>query len=230
MNERKPGPRPSARAGGIRLSGSQRRRRWAEASELGRFLVDLSESADPIRLDGLFERAGPLELEIGSGKGAFLVLAAAIFPEVNFVGVEVAAPFARSTADRLLRRGLSNARVVRADARSLVGDRLAPSSVAAVHLYFPDPWPKKRHHKRRLFDAGFLDGVARVLEPHGRLCLATDHDEYYEIMRALGDAHPALELLLAYDWHGPDAGITNFEQKYLREGRTSHRACYHKRG
>jgi tRNA (guanine-N7-)-methyltransferase len=176
-------------------------------------------------LDACFGRRAPVELEIGCGKGSFLVLASEMFPEVNFVGIELARPFARAAAARVVRRNLANARVLCGDAGRLIRDSLAPETLSAVHIYFPDPWPKKRHEKRRLLTPGFVEAVARVLEPDGLLCFATDHAETYERTITIVQASGSLEPLTAFDW-SHERGITNFEPKYLREGRTSYRASF----
>jgi tRNA (guanine-N7-)-methyltransferase len=182
---------------------------------------------DPVELDPrtLFDRPGSVELEIGCGKGAFLVLAAEMYRDVNFLGVEIARPFARAAAERMARRGFDNVRIMHGDGGHLLQRVLAPGSLSAVHVFFPDPWPKMRHRKRRVFTPGFLDGAERVLAPGGMLCFATDFAEYYASMRAIADAHRGFERVIAYTWEG-EGGVTNFERKYLRAGRTSHRATY----
>ena len=136
MMSDKPIPEPGGPRAPARLSGSDRRR--GEAA-VGSHLVAMPDAVvDPSRW---FGDDHPVELEIGCGKGAFLVAAAEMFPGVNFVGVEVAAAFARAAAARMARRRLSNVRIVAADAGRLVGERLRSESLNAVHVYFPDPWP-----------------------------------------------------------------------------------------
>lgn len=176
----------------------------------------------------LFANDAPVELEVGCGKGAFLVLAAELYGDVNFVGVEIAAPFARAAAERMERRGFDNVRIVHGDAGHLVERCIPDASLAAVHVFFPDPWPKKRHRKRRVFSPAFLEGVHRVLAPGGMLCIATDYAEYFASMRAMLDPHSGFERCIAYTWRG-EGGVTNFERKYLTAGRTSHRAVYARR-
>jgi tRNA (guanine-N7-)-methyltransferase len=111
------------------------------------------------------------------------------------------------------------------DAGRLIGETLLPETLSAVHIYFPDPWPKKRHEKRRLMNPPFVSALARVLAPDGRLCFATDHAETYERTVAMVRADGSFESLTAFTW-SHERGITNFEQKYLREGRTSYRASF----
>lgn len=128
----------------------------------------------------------PIDLEIGSGKGTFLVRQAAACPGVNHLGLEYARAYWRHAADRLRRHGLGNARVVHAEAGAFVRHLLPPASIRQVHIYFPDPWPKKRHHKRRLVQSGFLRDLLRVLVAPGAddpdagcVRIATDHADYF---------------------------------------------------
>ncbi|MCH7961078.1 MAG: tRNA (guanosine(46)-N7)-methyltransferase TrmB [Planctomycetes bacterium] len=129
--------------------------------------------ADPTR---------PLDIEIGSGKGGFLLKQAALEPAANFLGIERAAEFYAYTADRVRRRGLPNVRVLRADATEFLRWRCPGGIVRVIHLYFSDPWPKKRHHKKRVVQDAFLADAHRVLEPGGELRIVTDHDDYWAWM------------------------------------------------
>lgn len=166
----------------------------------------------------------PLELEIGSGKGTFLVQQARLQPGTDFLGIEYAGAFWRHAADRCRRHGLENVRLLHADATVFVRNYVADASLHRVHLYFPDPWPKKRHHKRRSFQEPFLRELHRVLEPGGELHVATDHTDYFAWM----EEHAAkVEDLFARRPFvpPPSAGEgelvgTNFERKYRVEGRT----------
>jgi tRNA (guanine-N7-)-methyltransferase len=125
----------------------------------------------------------PFEIEIGSGKGTFLVQQAMLQPEVNFLGIEWAREFAWYAADRVRRRRarglLANVRVLNADATSFLRWRVPDGIVRVVHLYFSDPWPKARHHKKRVVQDRFLGEVWRVLAPGGELRVVTDHDELW---------------------------------------------------
>ena len=173
----------------------------------------------------------PVELEIGSGKGGFLVRRARECPDRAFLGIEWANKFFRYAADRMARWGLTNVRLMRADARHLVIHQLAESSLCALHIYHPDPWPKQRHHKRRLFNPQFIERAVAVLQPTGRWAIQTDHAEYYEWIRALVDP---VEQLVEIPYNDPEFGIidedagTNFEIKYIREGRPIYRVAYQK--
>ncbi|MFM9059725.1 MAG: tRNA (guanosine(46)-N7)-methyltransferase TrmB [Planctomycetaceae bacterium] len=136
----------------------------------------LPEGGDP---RGLFARPAPVELEVGSGKGLFLATASAARPDVNFLGVEIAGGYARMCAGRLATAGRDNARIVHGDALPLVRDRMRDACLAAVHVYFPDPWWKARHRKRRVLSEPFLRQVARAVAPGGHLHVWTDVEEYF---------------------------------------------------
>lgn len=137
----------------------------------------------------LFERHAPLEVEVGSGKGLFLQRAASGTPEHNFLGIELSRRYARFTAARLARSELENAVIVHGDAVATFRERLPADLAHAVHIYFPDPWWKKRHHKRRVMHADFLRDVERVLVPGGTLHFWSDVDEYFrESLRLLAEA------------------------------------------
>jgi tRNA (guanine-N7-)-methyltransferase len=154
--------------------------------------LDLSrhfrEAADlPAVFDqaAFFERAAPLEVEVGSGKGLFLAGAGARYPDRNFLGIEVARKYARYAAARLAKQQASNALVVCGDALELFQRWFAGESLAAVHVYFPDPWWKKRHKKRRVMNEQFLRDVERTLLVGGRLHFWTDVEEYFRTTLAL---------------------------------------------
>ncbi len=141
-------------------------------------------------LDAVFGRHAPHALEIGFGMGDALLEMAAARPGWDFLGVEVYRPGAGSLIRRAHEQGLTNIRVVLGDAVELLERHLPPASLDAVYAFFPDPWPKKRHHKRRLVQPAFAARVARVLRPGGVLHLATDWEPYAEHMLAVMEAAP----------------------------------------
>lgn len=194
--------------------------------------VPVESLGETIDLGGLFGNDGPIELEIGCGKGGFLLRQARAHPERNYFGIEWANKYYKFAADRMARWGLTNVRIIRTDARHFVMHRLPPSTLSALHVYHPDPWPKKRHHKRRMFSPEFVDAVIRVLQPGGRLAVQTDHAEYAEVIQERLTARPEFEPMPFDD---PDHGTveerteTNFEIKYLREGRRIHRFAFRRR-
>jgi tRNA (guanine-N7-)-methyltransferase len=183
----------------------------------------------PLSWAEVFGNDHPVELEVGPGKGLFLINAATAQPTRNFVGVELARKYARAAAERVAKRGLRNVRVIQGDARRLLAGFLAAGSLRAVHVYFPDPWWKLRHKKRRVFCEPFLVDVARALMPGGELSIATDVEEYYGVMTNLVSAHPEFRPLPLPEPGEPQHDLdylTNFERKYRIEGRPIFRARY----
>ncbi|MFD9702696.1 tRNA (guanosine(46)-N7)-methyltransferase TrmB [Lentzea sp. NPDC059081] len=178
----------------------------------------------PLDLDSWFGRSAPVLLEIGSGMGETTSQLVAAAPELNYVAVEVYKP---GLAQLLLRGehlgGLDNLRVLRGDAVDLLTDHIAPASLHGVRIFFPDPWPKKKHHKRRLVQPEFVSLLASRLEPGGVLHLATDWENYAEQMLEVCSG----ERLLTNVFDGwaprPDwRPVTKFEQRAVNEGRESH--------
>jgi len=163
-----------------------------------------------------FGRRAPLEVEIGAGKARFLIEAARVAPGHDFLAVERALAYYRICRDRIARSGLRNARAVRADGRLFI-EALPARSVRAMHVYFPDPWPKKRQKKRRLLDGVTLEMIAERLEPGGILRIATDHAGYGSTLGPLLDGLPALDRLTWDDVPPPPP--THYELKYREEGR-----------
>lgn len=139
----------------------------------------------PWDVQTLFVRPAPLEIEVGSGKGMFLVAASAERPQHNFLGCEIAGNYARLAAARLARAGRNNAMMLHGDALQLFRECLPAACALAVHVYFPDPWWKMRHRKRRVMKPDFLTQVERVLEPGGSLHFWTDVREYWDSTLAM---------------------------------------------
>jgi tRNA (guanine-N7-)-methyltransferase len=195
------------------------------------FLSAGSESGSPGR---------PIELEIGSGKGTFLVQQAKLNPQVDYLGLEWAKSFWRYAADRCRRHGLENVRLIRVDAAMFVTHYVPDGVFRQVHIYFPDPWPKKRHHKRRLVQASFLRELHRVLAPASgspglpgspespddqgvsQIRIATDHEDYFDWMQE--HAAQVTDLFDRLPFQSPESAGegemvgTNFERKYRKEG------------
>ncbi len=167
---------------------------------------------DPARL---FGRRAPLEVELGAGKGEYFVERAAASPERDFLAIERSAAVARVLAVRCGAARLRNLKVAHMDARTLVNLMLADSSVAAYHIYFPDPWPKERHAKHRLFTPRLVQSLARTLEPGGIVHVATDvrerADEIFTLLEAGG--------LMRIAAGGAGAESTGFARKYRAVGR-----------
>jgi tRNA (guanine-N7-)-methyltransferase len=150
------------------------------ALDLSYHLKTIDDLPRPWATDLLFDRDAPLEVEVGSGKGLFLQSAASANPAHNFLGIEIAGKYAHFAAARLAKRGLSNAIMVSGDAQGVFAELLPDNSLAAVHVYFPDPWWKKRHHKRRVMNEHFVQQIARTLIPGGALHFWTDVQERFD--------------------------------------------------
>ncbi len=183
----------------------------------------------PVSWPAIFGNDRPVELEVGSGKGLFLANAATGRPGHNFLGVEMARKYALKAADRLARRAIPNAKVLPGDARAFLNRFVPPASLRAVHIYFPDPWWKKRHRKRRVFRDPFVVDVARALEPNGDFWIATDVEEYFGVMGQLMASHSEFLPRPLPEPKAPEHDLdylTNFERKYRIEGRPIFRAYY----
>jgi tRNA (guanine-N7-)-methyltransferase len=193
--------------------------------------LDVEKLPKPLNWSELFGNANPVEMEIGTGKGTFLTEQAKARPDTNFFGIEWARWFWRSASDRLRRNNCLNARTVRAEAGFLLREFVPDATLAVLHIYFPDPWPKARHHKRRLIQQPFLDQVDRVLILGGRLQIVTDHQEYFEHIEPTVKASK-LEII---EYNRPGSAAegefvgTNFERKYKREGRPFYALAARKR-
>jgi len=178
-----------------------------------------------VDFERVFGRCGSVHIEIGSGKGTFLLQESRCKLKVNFLGIEWANKYYRHSVDRLGRWGVANVRVVRAEAAEFVSEYLASGTVDCFHIYFPDPWPKKRHHKRRFFKMANVEELLRVLKPGGLIKTVTDHGEYFEqIKEVLNGACGRLEKVDFWPPSGAADGElvgTNFERKYLKAGRQS---------
>jgi|SRR6185312_2598400 len=207
-----------------RRHGKSLRPRSASALErlLPRYRLDLAAPA-PADLPTLFQdEVGDIRLEIGFGGGEHLLHAAVQSPECGFIGVE---PFVNGVAKLMLEldeQPLRNLAVYDDDATRLL-DWLPPASLAGIDLFYPDPWPKKRHWKRRFVNAANLDRFARLLRPGGKFRFASDIDTYVNWTLLHCRAHPAFEWQAetAPDWHGAFDGWpgTRYEAKAMREGR-----------
>jgi tRNA (guanine-N7-)-methyltransferase len=192
-------------------------------------LLNLPDEAGKVVWSDIFQNDHPVELEIGAGKGTFLLAIAQAKPEHNYVGIEYARAYADFAADRLRRHQTANARMVHGEATWWVRCHVPDSSLAAVHIYFRDPWPKTKQQKRRLIQLPFLKEVYRVLVPGGKLRLVTDHAGYFAHMQETLAAQQDLQVVacdspVPLKGDAPAGSIvgTNFERKYIAEGRTFH--------
>lgn len=171
----------------------------------------------------LFGNDRPVEIEVGCGKGAFLLAYAEQRPDRNLLGIEKQPRWVRWIERRLERSPRENARVLCADAAFVLASFVPDASVHAIHLYFPDPWWKRRHHKRRIVRADLAGHLFRALEPGGALHLATDVADRFETMTA--ELAPAgFAITVSAEPTPTGRPLTNFERKYRAEGRPLHYA------
>ena len=171
-----------------------------------------------VRLDfeALFGNRNPVVLEIGSGKGRFLIGTATERPDLNFIGIEKSLHYHRVIRERVLKRNLTNVRLINHDAFVVMQKMFPDASVAEVHIYFPDPWPRPKEQKRRIIRAEVLEEIRRVLIDGGSGIFVTDHQQYFE------KAAPLIEQFFPAERRVPgpdDPPRTNYEAKYRAEGR-----------
>lgn len=182
-------------------------------------LIGADVSDDPLDDEAWFGRTAPLILEIGCGTGTATSAMAKAEPENNLLAVEVYRPGLAQLLQQVERESIPNIRVLRGDAMDVLENMIAPQSLTGVRVFFPDPWPKARHHKRRLLQAPTFALIANRLKPGGVLHVATDHAEYAEFIAEVGNEEP---LLTALDWESPmthERPVTKFEDKAHQVGR-----------
>lgn len=208
-----------------RVSNAQRR---AHDTLLPRYGIPYRDAT--LDLDAAFGRSAPHILEIGCGMGETTVAIAAARPAIDYLGIEVHTPGVGSLLKQIDEAKLSNVRVIQHDAVAVLQQMIAPSSLDGIHIFFPDPWPKKRHHKRRLIQPPFVALAASRLKPGGYLHAATDWHEYAEQMLAVLGAEPLLansaETYAARPDYRPQ---TKFETRGLRLGHGVWDLVFHRR-
>ncbi len=180
---------------------------------------------EPLDLPQVFGNDRPVVLEIGSGKGRFLIDSAMERPDVNFIGIEKALHYHRLIRDRVTKRGLTNIRLINHDAFLVMQKMLGDESISEIHIYFPDPWPRKREQKRRIIRPDALREMRRVLTPDGWGTYVTDHETYFEA------AYPHIPEVFHSERRIPgpeDPPRTNYEAKYRAEGRPIFEAKFYK--
>jgi tRNA (guanine-N7-)-methyltransferase len=180
----------------------------------------------------IFGNNHPVEVEIGPGKGGFLLTLARNTPERNFFGVEISSRRTARLASLIERDGPANVIAIHADIACVLPLLMWPASVTAYHLYFPDPWWKRRHHTRRLFHDDFATALVRTLVPGGKIFLASDVEKYFtEIVRQFA----TVAELTQFSWERDQVNrrgkliLTDFERKYRHEGRPLFYAGFQKR-
>ena len=189
-------------------------------------LADLGDSLDPATF---FKAEQPLHLDIGCGRGLFIFTAATQHPENNYLGLEIDYREGRRAATRLMKRELPNARIVGGDCNRLLSEMLPVSSVDAAHVYFPDPWWKKKHHKRRLFTPEFVKLLSRVVRPGGYVHSWSDVADYFEVITARMSENPDFETREPPAQRDPEHDMdyqTSFERKKRKLGLPIYRGLW----
>ena len=204
-------------------------RAWTELWP--RYGVETTEA--PLDFVSLFGRDAPRTLEIGFGNGESLVALAAAHPGRDYLGLEVHRPGVGHLMLRAEELGLTNVRAICRDAVEVLQYCIPAATLDEVLLYFPDPWPKKRHHKRRLLQSSNLEVIIQRLKPGGQIRLATDHEEYFQQMqdvtKARSDLLEEIEFERPADAREGERTGTNYERKYVKESRAIHTAAFRRR-
>lgn len=189
----------------------------------------IEDVGDRLDWSEFFGNDHPVELDIGCGRGLFTVNASERHPDTNFLGLEIDYREGRRGAMRLLKRNQENARIIGGDCKVVLSKMIEPGSVAAAHVYFPDPWWKKRHHKRRLFTGEFVGMLSCVIKSGGCVHSWSDVAEYFDIIRQLMDDHTDFETLPPPEERDPENDMdyqTSFERKKRQLGLPIYRGLW----
>ncbi len=178
----------------------------------------LTEQLGETILQEVSSSIGEWEVELGFGKGRYLLQRAATDPQQRLMGIELVSQYFRLVSERAHRRGLDQLVLLQGEALFLLATWLPARFAHTIHIYFPDPWPKAKHHRRRLFDEETVDLLLRALTPDGKIVFATDHQLYGARVLEVLQGHPGVELEMI-DSVWPDGARTNYEEKYIVEGR-----------
>lgn len=194
--------------------------------------LDIEKLTGIVDFENVFGRRKPVHIEIGSGKGTFLVSEASTSLEVDFIGIEWARKYYRRTVDRMGRKGLTNVRVLRTEAASFIEKNIADKSVDCFHVYFPDPWPKRSHHRRRFICVRNITQMLRCLKPGGTINIATDHKEYFEWMKkefaSFDGQVQQIDFVKPAGAKENELVGTNYERKYIKEKRNINTIAFKK--
>lgn len=188
--------------------------------------VEKGQTQEPGPLDpsSLFGIERPVILEIGCGNGDYLIRLAEENPQANIIGIEISFKMVKKIVWRLNKRDIENVRIYPGQAETFLEDYLKPETLTRVHIHFPDPWPKKKHNKKRIYNEPFLHILARAMMPGAKLVTATDFEEYGYFIRDLIRESPLFKPARETDMTIHDEAVlgTNFERKGLLEGSRIH--------
>ncbi|MEZ6128251.1 MAG: tRNA (guanosine(46)-N7)-methyltransferase TrmB [Planctomycetaceae bacterium] len=196
------------------------------------FFQVLEDIGDHLSWKEFFGNDNPVELDIGCGRGLFVFSAAKNNPDVNYLGLEIDYREGRRAAMRLLKREMPNARIIGGDCNVLLAKLIDKHSVQAAHVYFPDPWWKKRHHKRRLFTPKFTEILADVVQPSGYVHSWSDVAEYFDVIKDLMDRQPHFQPQAAPTERDPENDMdyqTSFERKKRKLGLPIYRGLWQRK-
>ena len=186
----------------------------SEVVEEQQFEIFPADLCQPILLSEIFGNDRPIEIDLGSGSGKFLVESGVRYPERNFLGIERLLGRVRKTRRKACQLKLGNVRVLRVEIDYAVRYLLLPNSISRFHLSFPDPWPKRRHHTRRLVDGEFLEAISAALEANGELWIKTDHVEYFRWIEKMAALAPTTFAEAPWEHAYPN---TDFDETFAAE-------------
>lgn len=189
--------------------------------------VTITDICEPLNWQALFGNDHPVEIDLGAGDGGFVANRAKVNPGTNFLAVERLLGRARKIVKKSFRQNLPNLRVLRLETSYLMRYMIPAESVSIVHLMFPDPWPKRRHHERRIVQPEFVKSVATSLKSGGEFRFTTDHAEYFSVAVPVVNAEPLLKATELWDFSADPQ--TEFQTEFLAEGRVINRARYLKK-
>lgn len=188
--------------------------------------ICIPATSEPLDIASLFGNHHPIEVDVGSGKGRFLLARAAAHPGVNFIGIERQHRRVAKVASKTARANLTNIRLLHAEIRFALEMRLTDAAVQAFYIFFPDPWPKRRHHPRRLINGDFLKLLHRKLAPGGDIHFATDHHDYFETVSEL---FAETSLFTPCEPFMPiPSEQTDFELLFAAKGKSANRCSFRK--
>ena len=192
----------------------------------------IDDIGDQLVWADFFGNDNPVEVDIGCGRGLFVFSAAEANPNRNYLGLEIDYREGRRGAMRLKKREMSNARIIGGDCKVVLSKMIEPHSVDAAHVYFPDPWWKKKHHKRRLFTSEFIDLLAQIVKPEGFVHSWTDVIEYYDVIEELMNGHSSFSICDAAPERQPEHDMdyqTSFERKKRKLGLPIYRGLWQRK-
>jgi len=194
--------------------------------------IKLDQFENKLNWAELYPAPGPIIIEIGSGKGRFLFKVALENSDKNFLGIEKSLKYSRVLNRRAEKENLNNLRLLNTEAGYFISKYIPENSVSEYHIYYPDPWPKKRYNKRRLVNPAFLQALIPSLKPGGHIYYATDFKEYFDQMIKNSRANEGIKEISYKEIdpkdENPESALTNYERKYLIQGRQIYKASYEK--